>query len=393
MSDASNRLKTIGTALLLALFGIGVSLLIIVVLIQLFPQLEPGGQRVVFTLYDGDSFRHQPGLVRPPAENAVLEDVRRFDDSDGFRLPAMVAEDYTIIAIGDSFTDGGERPWVDVLATELDTPVRNLGWSGIGPVEYARIAEQFATGDHDWIVIGYFEGNDLSNIKTSWERAQANGGVYQLDLSRTIGAPITDVRTLEDYADIRLSDDDWYLYPLMHPREGADAYPLAYISDYVWWLNGDAETYRQSRNIAELNTALDDVMTAAGDACVALMYIPTKGHIYFPHAAPDGNRVFVLQNALTLRLGDDGWLTFDGPGNVDYDTLYARFDNQRDVVRDVAVANGVHFIDLVPAFQDGVVGDTVTYFTYDSHWNVNGHQLAGEVVADYLRRTPCQPLP
>ncbi|NOG51107.1 MAG: hypothetical protein HND48_17980 [Chloroflexi bacterium] len=59
-----------GTLVLIAA-GTLAGLLLIVLLIRAFPSLEPGGQRFLFTDLDGDTFRHQPGQVRPPAENRV----------------------------------------------------------------------------------------------------------------------------------------------------------------------------------------------------------------------------------------------------------------------------------------------------------------------------------
>lgn len=390
-SPKPSRLRTLLAGLFLALVGVGFGLLMIALLIRLFPHLEPGGQHFIFTEYDGDTFRHQPGLVRPPAENRVLEDLMRYDDADGFRRPAMTADVYPIIAIGDSFTDGGQTPWVDVLAADLDTPVRNLGWSGFGPLEYAAIAQQYGGAGHEWVLVMFFEGNDLSNTHTTWKQAQETGGEVQLNLTRSVAPPITELRTLAQYGDITLNPDDWYLYPLAHPNPGGQPYDIAYLSDYVWWLNGEADTYRESRNVAELRNALSAVVAASGDACVALVYAPNKEHIYFPLSDPDGNRKYVMENALMPILGEDGWLSFEGPHPHDDETLMARLNNQRDVVRETAETVGMQFIDLVPSFtEDAAQTSSPAYYAYDSHWNERGHRIAGETIAAYLRANPCE---
>ncbi|MBC8100675.1 MAG: hypothetical protein H7Y11_14640 [Armatimonadetes bacterium] len=381
----------------LMLSGLGCGVLLISLLLRAFPQLEPGGQRFIFTDYDGDTFRHQPGLVRPPADNRLLEDLTRYDDVDGFRRPARVADSYPIIAIGDSFTDGGQTPWTDVLAQTLDTPVRNLGWSGFGPLEYAEVMRRYGSGEHTWVLVMFFEGNDLSNIQTSSVAIAANGGVLPFDLTRTIGAPITDVRSLAQYSDITLDANDQYLYPLTHSRPDATPFEMAYISDYLWWLNGDAATYAQSRNIAQLGDVLTSIRAQAGEACVALVYAPTKEHIYFQYADPDGNRRYVLENALTLLPGTpnaddtDAWLTFSGLQPVAYDVLAGRIDHLRDSVRATAAAAGLQFIDLTPALLTASASGDLAYYTYDSHWSLRGHQVAGQTVADYLQATPCEP--
>ncbi|NOG51109.1 MAG: hypothetical protein HND48_17990 [Chloroflexi bacterium] len=71
-------------------------------------------------------------------------------------------------------------------------------------------------------------------------------------------------------------------------------FEVAYISDYLWWLNGEASTYADSRNVRELRAALDAIRAAANGACVGLVYVPNKEHIYMPLADPAGNRQYVL---------------------------------------------------------------------------------------------------
>jgi hypothetical protein len=371
-----------------AAFGVALAILLIIGLQGVFPQLRFGGTRFVFTELDGDTFRFQPGQVRPPAENRVLEDVLRFDDADGFRLPALPADRYSIAAIGDSFTDGGVLPWPDVLAEQLGVPVRNLGYSGFGPLEYAEVAKRYLADDHQWVIVAFFEGNDLSNIETS--RTKAGEGDVPLNIQRTLRAPVTDVKTLEEYTDITLMPDGNYLYPLAHPMPDGRIAELAYISDYLWWLNGDLQTYLDSRNWRELTSALETIRDNAGSACMALVYVPVKGHIYFPMADPQGNRRYVMENARTLSIDPQtGWLTMSDLTPQAYEEWEARIDNQREAVRRAAEAAGYDFIDLVPAFRAAALRGQLTYYTYDSHWNTQGHALAGATIAEHLRSRPC----
>ncbi|NJL92514.1 MAG: hypothetical protein HC915_01720 [Anaerolineae bacterium] len=212
----TEQLKWIGARLALVAVGVGFAFAMVQATLALFPDLtgetnllniRPGGERYIFRTYDGDTFHHQPGAVRPPAENIVLEDHLRYYDDDGFREPAMRADHYPVIALGDSYTEGGEVPWVDVLAEELDTPVRNLGWRGYGPLEMAAVMEQYGQGDHEWVLIGFFEGNDLGNVYTSTQRLQAEG---QLDTSRNRNwggdaEPFRPATSADDFTYIRCS--------------------------------------------------------------------------------------------------------------------------------------------------------------------------------------------
>ena len=274
----------------------------------------------------------------------------RYDDADGFRRPARTTDRYPIAVIGDSFTDGGQVPWTDMLAESLDTPVRNLGWSGFGPLEYAEIAERFLADDHQWVLVAYFEGNDLSNIQTSRQHADQNGGELPLDLTHAYGAPVTDVRQLEQYTDITIDPQQRYLYPLTHTRPDGSTFEMAYISDYLWWLNGEIDAYTGSRNAEELADALTRIRSASNGACVALIYVPNKEHVYFRYADPAGNRKFVLENGRALILDAEGWLAHGPVAPVNYQTFEARIDNQRDAVMQIADAAGFQFIDLLDPF-------------------------------------------
>jgi hypothetical protein len=386
-------MKTIAVRIVLVMLGFLAPVACIALVLQLFPGLipdnsDPLNQRrandeyqFIFTDYMGDAFSHQPGMVRPPEENRVLEDFQLRYGEDGFRVPRMVADEYPIIALGDSYTEGGPVPWVDVLASELDTPVRNLGWRGLGTLDQARIMEEYGKSEvTEWVLIGYFEGNDLSNIQSAYDREQ---NVQIINFAENL----LDERR-DPNPELVLDPNNNYLYPLRHTINEQE-FELAYVSDYIWWLNGNADTYRNSRNVEELRRSLRSIQDDARDACVALVYMPNKGHIYFPYTDPEGNRRYVMENGRSLYLNDNGWLALTDLTPLDETAVFANFDNQRDVVQEVADELGLHFIDLVPAFEQAAADGEMLYYPYDSHWNPDGHALAGRTVADYIRQNGC----
>jgi hypothetical protein len=362
----------------LGIFGIGFAAGLALLTLQLFPDLRPGGQRFVFRDSDGDTFRHQPGFVRPPEPDRILEDFIRRKDDDGFRQARMSADHYPILALGDSFTEGGQVPWVDVLAEELDTPVRNLGWRGFGPLHELEVLRQYGSPDHDWILIAYFEGNDLSNIQTAQRQLEQTGGIaIARDADQAAGQTQDGIIT---------APDGNYLYPLTHLL-GARRLELAYISDYLWWLNGDMETFRQSRNVALLGQAFAEFKTLASQACLALVYIPSKEHLYFPYSDPQGNRRYVLQNGLRLGLDSEDWLSFGELAPQADSEVLANLENQRLVVTAVAQEAGLQVIDLTPTFQAALPTAPPLYYTYDSHWTQDGHALAGQTIARFIEES------
>ncbi|MGB1285722.1 MAG: hypothetical protein ACPG7F_04230, partial [Aggregatilineales bacterium] len=120
--------------LVLIVVSIIFSLLMVILLLRLFPQLLPGDERdyanmtldVEFRLSDGDLFFHMPDDIRPiPPEDDMLLSAHTMSwDEHGFRIPAQPADTYPIVAFGDSFTEGANVaiPWTDTLAANLDTP-------------------------------------------------------------------------------------------------------------------------------------------------------------------------------------------------------------------------------------------------------------------------------
>lgn len=379
-------MKRLAVRVGLSLGGVLLGLLLGLAVVQAFPQLLPPALRdplsqrtrnrtweVTYTLTDGDLFYHQAGDVKPPAQNEILSQHSIYWDEDGFRQPALTAEHYPILALGDSFTEAWmvAQPWTDVLAAELDTPVRNLAYRGYGPLEYRAMMEDFGTGEHEWILMGFFEGNDLQNIATSIQGRETGKNVLADLLEEAFDPP--QIEVIEN-------PEGNYRYPLAL-YIGSDFYELAFYDFYLWILNGEPETYAESRNLRELKTVLEDIAEMSGEACLGFVYLPAKEHIYFPYAEPYGRR-WIVENATYTEIGADGWLSGE-PHPENFEQMIGRFDNMRTAVAEVVTAVGWEFIDLTPVFQ--AAQNQMLYLTYDTHWNQAGQILAGQTVADYIQ--------
>jgi len=51
----------------------------------------------------------------------------------------------------------------------------------------------------------------------------------------------------------------------------------------------------------------------------------------------------------------------------------------------------LHCLDLTPAFVEQTQTGAELYFRQDAHWNPAGHQLAADLLADYLIEQGLQP--
>ena len=88
-------------------------------------------------------------------------------DADGFRNPG-VPETAAIVAIGDSHTYGfnarPEEAWPAQLSELSGRPVYSLGMGGYGPLQYLHLIERALELRPDWVVVGLYVANDLSDV-------------------------------------------------------------------------------------------------------------------------------------------------------------------------------------------------------------------------------------
>lgn len=378
----------------LALGGVVVALLVAQGVVTLFPgalprflRPDPYDQRlarpddidIVYTVGDGDLFIAQPGSVAPPENpDEVLAAFALSYDEDGFRRPLMEAERYPIVTLGDSFTDDAHLPvpWPDVLADKLDTPVRNLGFQGYGPEDYAAVMARYGTRDApEWVVVGFFEGNDLPAAIVDEREGFTLPGVARQALVAARG----------DLSEPDYGDGPWK-YPVAM-QLGNREMPLSLFEFYLWFLNGELAVYEDSQELAALGEHLASIQADADEGCVLLAYLPAKSHVYFPTIATPAEQASVLSSAFALTLDPDGRLEAV-PTPTTPEQLISRLENQRIAVEGLAARLGIAFVDVsAPLMQAAARGEAV-YFTYDTHWNARGHEIAGQAIADAIRARP-----
>jgi hypothetical protein len=345
---------------------------------------------ITFTAGMGDLFLHRKGLIAPPPDPyLVLSEHRLAWDADGFRLPALASPDntYEIVALGDSFTEAANaaRPWPDVLAAETGKRVRNLGFRGYGPVEEGRVLRDYGLKSKPRLVIlGYFEGNDLNDVvSVRWRDPSVLPA-----LARAEFAPYDPKNPI--WASENAGP---FPYPI-HLDLNGTRHEMAFLDDYLSWLNADPATYTQSDNLNALGVAIDDIVATLKAApvptCLLMAYFPEKTHIYLPYVVPE-DRAGVASTVEFRSLERPGSLIIGGRTGSSYEDIVGRLGNQRDAVAALVAARGMSFLDLTPAFAAAAARGEVLYYTYDTHWNQAGHDLAGRTIAAYLstRPDPC----
>jgi hypothetical protein len=141
-----------------------------------------------------------------------------------------------------------------------------------------------------------------------------------------------------------------------------------------------------------IEESLDRVRDSVSeDTCPALIFVPSKEQIYYPYIHEDV-RQWIRGIARTTMIQSDGeiGLVEHPMAEEDEADFIARLGEQRDAMRELAEKHGYLFIDLLEPFKEaayehGLAGEDLLYFEYDGHWTASGHQLAAEIIADFMQ--------
>lgn len=378
--------------LLAIIAGIAFALVMLTGLLMLFPSLIFGAtdyyQRttanqttiIEYKHTDGDLFVALPGRVRPPEDNPVLASVEISWDENGFRQPLRFVDSYPIATFGDSFTESVmvQKPWSDGLAELLDTPVKNYGYRAYGPQEIKRAIEEFAAAEErQWVIYGYFSGNDLGDsirppkVDVSTPMAAWSALLHLIN-------PVNVSQTADPNAQ--------YDYP-MPVIIGGNYYEIALLPYYLWWQTAPDVGFEASENfrrVLDVFNTMDEVLTP--EICRALVFIPTKEQLYYPYIY-ETERQWVRNVGQTLKIAESGeiWMDFAPISEAEEALFITRLTDHRDAIQKAIEAReGWLFVDLLPDFENAVAEGQLLYYPYDSHWNQAGHDLAAQILANAL---------
>jgi hypothetical protein len=384
----------------LALLGVVLALGIMEIFLRVFPNSVPPKVRVnpparrikalIDETYDlrksdGDLYNLMRAKIAPlaPNQDEVVAHVHMITDANGFRNAPPEKDVYDVVALGDSFTraSGVAYPWPQRLAEQAGIDVLNLADVGFGPQDELAVLQEYGLPKQpQWVILAYFEGNDLHDAGAY---DQANPFIF-LRLGSYVLAQSKEAWNEKRMDQASADPAQNYRYPLTLPINGRDL-ELTFFSYYISWLSADREAIESSQNyrlVTKTIVQMHELSEAAGGSFL-LVYVPSKEHTYLPYLTdPD-----VLQSIFTdvpaIVLDPAGFLQFANKKSTP-ELTSERMDDQASLLADFAAENQIRFLDLTPIFQEEAGTGVELYYPYDTHWNQRGHDLAAQMIAEYI---------
>ena len=282
-------------------------------------------------------------------------------DRWGFRNPRDL-DTADVVLIGDSFLEWSIVPTDDLVSSRLErklgVTVMNLGQAAYGPQQELEVLRRYGLARRPKVVVWFFfEGNDLQDVpryeqfRREWGGAPVGGGSFR-ERSFTANVAVTLRRMLKSRRSG--ADGDEARRRSCQVRPGGVPRTLYFAYAGLPLSPADSAALQQvKRIVAQARQATD-----SADARFLLAFIPTKFRVH----------------------EDQCEFPVDG---------YGRTWSPSDLPAGLATwadSAGVPFLDLTTAFRTAAHHEPLTYFEDDGHWTSEGHAVATEAVAAFLRR-------
>lgn len=305
-------------------------------------------------------------------------------------------DEYDIIVTGDSFTvRTAPVTWIERLGELSGDSILTLGAQSWGPLNQEQAVLKYGLDKNpDWVVLLYFEGNDLLNVQQYLERQDSGMDWREYDFQ---GVPWTR-RLLTPYLlrhiGERFSTDEEaspqeVIFPMTVTTDVGEIetvlkFPhlLPISADYETLQNSD-EWQAASRSLLRLDEVVRQI-----DGRFLLVYVPSKEHVYWSRFWDEVDVNHILERTVTVTLseGENGRLQFD-PTYLSYDRFNDIHNDQEQLVSDFATEHDIEFLNLTPIFIQQMIERGELFHFADTHWNQAGNDLAAEVIWEYMQRS------
>jgi hypothetical protein len=327
----------------------------------------------------------------PPGYGSL--DCTLHTDSRGFRNTTE-HEQYDVVAIGDSFTEGSnvsdEHPWPQQLADISGLRVYNMGMSGYDPIHYLAALQEHALPLKPKIVLCMiYEGNDFRSAKADQKRtAPSLSSRFKEYLKQSPILATTDRFLIDTFGPINSTGHvngverlNWM--PLRIP-DGPAGHAYAFDPKQLRDLYQSPDDFALDKHWLAPRSHFEkmhDLCRKAGVRFV-LLFAPLKAHVTLPLVADtlpaDNVRTFTMMKFEDELPESQLLLT----------RLAAWADAKEFVIGQWCQRNEIPFLSLTEALQSATLAGQQTYYTYDQHWTPIGHEVVARRVHQLLRSVP-----
>lgn len=289
-------------------------------------------------------------------------------DKNGFRND----EDLTtadIAVIGDSYVESPMLPGSMLATTRLaeliQKTVANLGQSGYGPQQELAVLKRYALPLHPKSVVWvFYEGNDLrdaqkyedkvSFLKSNWN---AIDSLWDRSFTRNLLSWLTGM--IRGCTPVHAAKDIITHAIVTGPEQ----------RKHLVYLKG------RSSSVGLTRQELGALKTSVAAMEEAYRLVQADGGRFLVVFAPTAYRVY-HDIADFKQAGEDipQWDLNDLP------------DRLRRMISEISPDIG--YLDLTPALKSAAQHNTLVFFSDDTHWSSEGHQVVSEALAKALMRSP-----
>jgi len=303
-------------------------------------------------------------------------------------------DSYDVIITGDSFvTRMAPKTWIELLAEQSGESILTLGassWGTLGEVEAVKMYG--LDKNPQWVLLLYFEGNDMINASQYLERRDSGLSWREYDLQGVTLARRLLTPHLVNFMVNRLLPEPeaetaaQYRYPIAASTKVGEIETVFY-EIHLLPHSADYETLARSDEFAAVKAGLlelDQLVRSQGGRFL-VVYVPSKEHVLWSRIwdPVDVNNVLERTMTVTLSDGDHGFLRFD-PDYLSYTAFSENIMAQERLLSDFTREAGIEFLNLTPVFWQQSIERGELYHFADPHWNQAGNQLAADTIQDYM---------
>jgi len=310
-------------------------------------------------------------------------------DARGYRNQSE-RQQFDIVAIGDSFTEGSNvtdgDPWPRRLADISGLSVYNAGMSGYDPMHYLEdLRETGLALNPKYVICMIYEGNDFRSAKSDGKRLKPSVSArFKAYVKQSPIISAIDEMLIHTFGPIRCDapvpeSDAINWMPLAVPS-GENARYYAFAPKQLRDLMIPREEFAVHRHWLNPRSHFAEMKKLCDDAGVTLVLVfaPTTAHVMLPAAA---DRVSGAQLGAFLALTEDD----DFPPDERFEkTLLTRVDAREEVLAQWCEHESIPFLSLTIPLRGAALTGTQVYYTYDQHWTREGHEVAAEAINAFL---------